>query len=400
MAHSLDLADPLAHARGRFRLPDGIVYADGNSLGALPAAAPAHLAHVVESEWGQGLIRSWNDAGWIDAPAQLGARIAPLIGAHADEVIVADSVSVNLFKLLAAGLTPRRRTIVTLAGDFPTDSYIAQGLANLLGNVTLREIPLADIVTALDDQTAILLLTHVHYQSGARHDMAALTAPAHAAGALTLWDLSHSAGAIAVDLNAANADLAVGCGYKFLNGGPGAPAWLFVARRHQKRLENPLSGWMGHARPFAFEPGYTPAPGMARWLAGTMPILALAALNAGLATFDGLAPAAIEAKAAALTTHFIDRVAHIPGITLATPRDPAARGAHVALAHDHAQPLTQALIAHRVIPDFRTPNLIRFGFAPLTSRFADVETAAATLAHLIETQAWTNPAYHQSRKVT
>ena len=284
-----DADDPLAFARARFALPEGVIYLDGNSLGALPRRTAARVADTVTREWGEGLIRSWNDAGWIDAPAKVGGRIARLIGAQTGEVIVADSTSINVFKLAAAALAlrPGRRTIVTEAGNFPTDLYMLEGLAKLNG-IAVRAVAADALNAALDGDTALLWLTHVHYRSGAVHDMAALTAAAHAAGALAGWDLSHSAGALAVDLNGADADLATGCGYKYLNGGPGAPAYAFVARRHHAALDQPLTGWMGHAAPFDFAEAYRPGAGVARLLCGTPGIIGLAALASGVATFDGI----------------------------------------------------------------------------------------------------------------
>ena len=400
-ALALDAADSLAFARARFALPPGIIYLDGNSLGPLPAAAPAHLARVIGEEWGQGLIRSWNDAGWIDLPARLGARIAPLIGAAPDEVIVADSVSVDLFKLAAAALALQapRRIIVTEAGNFPTDTYMLEGLAALAG-AELRIVPAGGLAAALDASTALLLLCHAHYKTGAVHDMAALTAAAHRAGALILWDLSHSAGALALDLAAANADFAVGCGYKYLNGGPGAPAFLFAARRHHHALRQPLTGWMGHAAPFGFEARYRPAAGMARLLTGTPPVLAMAGLEAGLATFDGVDIAACEAKSRALADLFLARAAaRCPELV---PLDPgtARRGAQLSLRHADAYAICQCLIAAGVIGDFRPPDLLRLGFPALYTRFADAFDAAEILADIMATSRWRAPEFAVRRAVT
>ncbi len=399
-ALALDAADPLAHCRSRFILPDGIIYLDGNSLGALPRATAAALAATVERQWGNELIASWNKHDWINAPQGLGDRIAPLIGAGQGEVLVGDSTSVNLFKLLAAALAarPGRSIILSEEGNFPTDLYIAQGLAGLTGAM-LRTVEADLVETTIDADTAVVMLTHVDYRSSRRHDMDRLTAAAHAAGALMLWDLSHSAGAIAVDLNAAKADLAIGCGYKYLNGGPGAPAFLFVARALQDQLATPLSGWLGHADPFAFEPDYRPAPGIARFQAGTPSILAMAALEAGLATFDGVSMADLEAKSRRLSDLFIDLVAECcPELTLASPR--GERGSHLVFAHRHAYALMQALIERGVIGDFREPDLIRFGFAPLYNRLADVWRAVAILADLLITRSWNSPRFHQRQRVT
>jgi kynureninase len=376
--------------RSRFQLPDGIIYLDGNSLGALPIDAAARVARTVEQEWGDDLITSWNRHDWIGLPQRVGAQIARLIGAQSDEVIACDSTSINLFKLLAAALAarPGRGTILTAEDNFPSDLYMAQGLAALTG-ATVRAVPVDAIEAALDEDVAVLTLTQVDYRSGRRHDMAALTAAAHRAGALSLWDLSHCAGAIAVDLAAANADLAVGCGYKYLNGGPGAPAFLYVRRDLQDGLANPLSGWMGHASPFAFAPAYQPASGLDRFLTGTPSVIAMAALEAGLATFDGIEMAALEAQSAALSQAFIAAVeARCPTLKLASPRDPAARGSHVVFEHPDAYPIMQALIARGVIGDVREPDLIRFGFAPLYNSHADVTAAAAMLADVMETGAY------------
>jgi kynureninase len=399
-ALALDAADPLAHCRERFALPDGVIYLDGNSLGALPRAAAAAMADTVERQWGDDLIASWNKYDWIGAPQRLGDRIAPLIGAGKGEVLVGDSTSINLFKLLAAALAarPGRSTILSETGNFPTDLYIAQGLTGLTG-ATLRTVEADAVEGAIDGDTAVVMLTHVDYRGGRRHDMARLTAAAHAAGALMLWDLSHSAGAMAVDLRAAGADLAVGCGYKYLNGGPGAPAFLYVAERLQDQLASPLSGWLGHAEPFAFEPDYRPAPGIARFQAGTPSILAMAALEAGLATFDGVSMSDLEAKSRALSDLFIALVEErCPDLTLASPR--GSRGSHLVFAHPHAFALMQALIGRGVIGDYREPDLVRFGFAPLYNSFADVWRAIAVMADLLTSRAYDQPHFRQRQRVT
>ena len=402
-AQKLDAADPLAFARERFRLPNGITYLDGNSLGALPVATASALSRTAEREWGDGLITSWNKHGWIDAPGRIAAKLAPIVGAKPNELLVADSTSVCLFKLLAAALAarPGRTTIVTERRNFPTDLYVAQGLADLLPGTELRTVDRADLGTAIGDDTAVLYLTHTDYCSGERHDMRALNEVAHAKGALTLWDLSHSAGAFAVDLNGSGCDLAVGCGYKYLNGGPGAPAFLFVAEQLQDELRSPITGWMGHAEPFAFASDYRPAPGIARFLTGTPSILALAALEAGVGTFDGIAMADIEAKSAALTQLFIDEIeARSRQVTLASPRDPARRGSQVSFTHPDGYAVMQALIARGVIGDFRAPDLIRFGFAPLYNRFEDAWLAADALAGILTTREWDAPRFHARQKVT
>lgn len=402
LAH--DAADPLAPMRARFSLPEGVIYLDGNSLGVLPAATMARMERVVTLEWGRDLIGSWNTHDWIGAPTRIGDRIAPLIGADAGEVVVADSTSANLFKLLAAALAdrPGRRTILSEPGNFPTDLYVASGVADVMG-ATLKTVPADRIVEAIDGDVAVVLLTHVHYKTSRRLDMAAITAAAHAAGALVLWDLSHSVGAVPLDLNGAGADLAVGCGYKYLNGGPGAPAFLFVAARHQERLRSPLSGWMGHSAPFAFDDGYQPAPGITRFLCGTPPILGLAALEEGLALFEAVDFAAVTAKSVALSTLLIDRVEErcaAFGLELATPRDPAARGSHVSFRHPHAYALCQALIAEGVVGDFRAPDILRFGLTPLYLSHADVWRAVETLQDILEHRRWDDPRYRVAMRVT
>lgn len=398
---ALDAADPLRANRERFALPEGVVYLDGNSLGALPRETPARVAEAVERQWGGDLIASWNKHGWIDAPMRIGARIAPLIGAQPDEVIVADSTSANLFKLLTAACLarPERTVILTEPGNFPTDLYVAQGIAATLPGREVRTA--ADIAAAIDGDTAVVLLTHVHYKTGAMHNMAALTEAAHAAGALILWDLSHSAGAVEVDLDGCGADLAVGCGYKYLNGGPGAPAFLYVARGLQETLRSPLTGWMGHAAPFDFGDDYAPAAGMKRFLCGTPPIIGMAALEAGLDTFEGVAMRDLVAKSRALSALLIAGIdARCPGFTLVTPRDPMARGSHVSVAHDHAWEICQALIARGVIGDFRAPDVLRLGLTPLYTSFEDVWRAVETMRVVIDEELWRDPAYAVRAAVT
>ncbi|RZM02192.1 MAG: aminotransferase class V-fold PLP-dependent enzyme, partial [Sphingomonas sp.] len=364
-ARALDAADPLATMRARFTLPDGVIYLDGNSLGALPAATPAAIADATTRQWGERLIRSWNE-GWIDAPVRLGGKIAPLIGARADEVIVGDSTSASLFKALvaavreAARIDPARRVVLSEAGNFPTDLHVAEGAVACVPGASLRVVPRGEVEVALGPDVAVLMLTHVHYKTAARWDMAAVTAAAHRAGALMLWDLSHSAGAVAIDLDGAGADLAVGCTYKYLNGGPGAPAYLYVATRWQDRLASPLSGWMGHAEPFAFADGYVPAPGMKRWLAGTPSVLGMAALEVGLDLWAGIDRAAVWAKSAALWDIMAEAGA-AAGLECVTDADPARRGSHISFRHPHAYELAQALIAEGVIGDFRAPDILRLG---------------------------------------
>jgi kynureninase len=382
-ARALDAADPLRSFRDRFALPEGVIYLDGNSLGPLPRAAAAAMDDMVARQWGERLIRGWNE-GWIDAPTRIGGKIARLIGAGPGEVIVADSTSANLFKALVAALRrePGRRTIVTELGNFPTDLHIAEGAVRCVEGARLRAVPRGELAAALGDDAAVLLLTHVHYKTAERFDMAAWTARAHDAGALALWDLSHSAGAAPIDLNGAEADLAVGCGYKYLNGGPGAPAFLYVAGRWQAALDNPLSGWMGHEAPFAMEDGYRPAPGIRRWLAGTPPVLGMAALEAGVDLLLDADMTALAAKSAAL----FDAMAAIGdalGLDCVSPRDPAARGSHIAFRHPHAHQLCQALIAEGVIGDFRDPDILRLGLTPLYLGFEDIVRAGAILGAIL-----------------
>ena len=400
-----DTADPLAGVRERFSLPDGVIYLDGNSLGALPIAAAAAVRDVSERQWGHDLIASWNKHGWIGLPQTVGGKIARLVGARASEVVAADSVSVNLFKLAAAAVGARgdRRVVLTEGGDFPTDLYILQGLAGLMPDIELRVVRPGEIGAALDDRVALVLLSHVHYRSGAVRDMAGLNAAIRAAGAMSLWDLSHSAGVLDVDLNRDGADLAAGCGYKYLNGGPGAPAWLYVAERHQAALRNPLSGWMGHARPFDFVDDYTPAAGIDRWLCGTPPILSLAALDAALGAFDGVDVGAARAKAGALGDLFIERVEARcagKGLTLASPREASARGGQVSFRHPHGWAVMQNLIARGVIGDFRSPDVIRFGFAPLYVRQVDVWDAVEVLGGILDSESWRDPRYQTVAAVT
>jgi len=404
-ARALDAADPLREFRSRFALPPGVIYLDGNSLGPLPLAARARLAAVADHEWGEGLIRSWNDADWIGAPERVGAKIARLIGAAPGEVVVADSTSVNLFKLLIAalGARPGRRVILTETGNFPTDLYVAGGAAGMTAGASVRAVDPADVEEAIDTDAAVVMLTHVHYKSAARRDMARLTAAAHAAGALILWDLSHSAGAIEVDLNACGADLAVGCGYKFLNGGPGAPAFLFVAERLQESLASPLTGWMGHAAPFDFVDQFRPAEGVKRFLCGTPPILGLAALEAGIDLALEVDMAALEAKSARLWDFFARAMAVRlagQGFEQVTPREPALRGSHIAYAHQDGYAIMQALIARDVVGDFREPDIMRFGLTPLYVGFEDIWRAVDILAAVMSTQAWRDIPPRQPGRVT
>jgi kynureninase len=441
----LDATDPLRPLRDLFAIPEGLIYLDGNSLGVQPKSAAACAARVVEQEWGQGLIRSWNSAGWFDLPERLGNRIAPLIGAGPDQVVATDSTSINLFKVLSAALTMAahdsgmRRTVVSERSNFPTDLYIAQALCQERG-FTLRLVEPEELPAALDDGLAVLMLTHVNYRTGAMHDMATLTAAARRAGALVVWDLAHSAGAVPVDLLGAGADFAVGCGYKYLNGGPGAPAFVWVHPQHAERFWQPLAGWWGHATPFAFTPDYQPAPGIKRYLCGTQPIVSLSLLGCGLGAFEAAQPlggmAALRAKSLALTDLFIALVearCQGFGLGLATPREHAQRGSQVCLTRAHAatdaqgsggtpEPgansgansdtdsgafaIVQALIARGVVGDFRAgdggahPDILRFGFTPLYTSFCDVWHAVEHQRQVLEGGEWMRPEFTRKSTVT
>ena len=399
---ALDSADPLRSFRDRFVLPEGVIYLDGNSLGALPRAAVARQSVVVEEEWGSELIRSWNTRGWIEAPQRVGAKIAALIGAKPNEVIVADSTSVNLFKLIvaAAALSPDRRQLLSEAGNFHTDLHIAAGAAELAG-LRLDIVGRDALGAAIGADTNLLLLTHVHFKAGFRFDMAETTARAKAAGALTLWDLSHSAGAVPLDLNRDGAELAVGCGYKYLNGGPGAPAFLYVAEHLQERLMPPLRGWMGHAEPFAFTDDYRPAPGIDRFLVGTPPMLSLAALESGVESFEGADMGSLWAKSVALFELFADLVeARCPELECISPRNPESRGSHISFRHPHAFELCQALIADGVIGDFRAPDVVRFGLTPLYLGYEDVWRAVERMQTILDSGRWRDPQFAVRGKVT
>ncbi|MDT8990379.1 kynureninase [Curvibacter sp. APW13] len=410
-----DARDALAPLRQEFNLPGGVIYLDGNSLGAQPKAALARAQQVVQQEWGVGLIRSWNTAGWFELPQRLGNQLGQLVGAKDGEVVVTDTTSVNLFKVLAAALrkqravAPHKRVIVSERRNFPTDLYIAQGLTEQLQahGAPAYELRLIDspeeLGHALKDDVAVLMLTHVNYQTGYMYDMAATTALAHHHGAVTVWDLAHSAGAVPVDLNGANADYAVGCTYKYLNGGPGSPAFLWVHARHQNSFWQPLSGWWGHARPFAMEPGYEAKAGISRYLCGTQPITSLAMVECGLDVFAKTSMAALRDKSLALTTLFMELVqqecAGHP-LTLITPTDPARRGSQVSYEHPHGFAVVQALIARGVIPDYREPRIMRFGFTPLYTSFEDVWNAVAILKDILDNGSWDQPQFHQRGAVT
>ena len=428
-----DAADALAPLRDQFMLPEGVIYVDGNSLGALPRATPARVAAAVQQEWGDGLIRSWNDAGWIALPQRVGDRIGALVGAKPGECVAADSTSVNLFKVLSAASrivkadSSTRRVLVSERQNFPTDLYIAEGLCRDLG-WSLELLEPAAIVERLAGgrgaDVAIVMLTQVNYRTGALHDMAAMTALTHAAGALAVWDLAHSAGALPVDLSGANADFAIGCGYKFLNGGPGSPAFVWAHPRHADRFWQPLSGWMGHAAPFTFKPNYLPASGIARFLCGTPAVLSLTALECGVDTLhaaDALGGmAAVRDKSIALTETFIALVDErcVPlGFACASPRDARLRGSQVSLTHtsedgtSHGYAIMQALIARGVIGDFRAgttgdahgpalADILRFGFTPLYLRFVDVFDAVEHLVQVMQTGEYREARFNKRSAVT
>ncbi len=439
-----DAADPLRPLRDLFTIPADVIYLDGNSLGVMPAAAPARIAAAVTQEWGTQLIRAWNESGWFDLPQRLGDRLARLVGAQPGELVCTDSTSVNLFKVLSAALkiavedAPQRRLVVSERSNFPTDLYIAEGLCRERG-YRLHLVDAPEQIAALLPETAVLMLTHVNYRTGAMHDMAAVSAAAHAAGALAVWDLAHSAGAVPVDLNGGGADFAVGCGYKYLNGGPGAPAFVWVHPRHAQRFWQPLSGWWGHAAPFAFTPNYQPAPGIARYLCGTQPILSLTGLECGLDTVLAAEPlggmAALRAKSLALTDLFIALVEERcagHGLALVTPREHARRGSQVCLSRkEGAYAIVQALIARGVIGDYRAgdspaapgrsqaaelpsgdgpglpgpgggglPDILRFGFTPLYLGFEDVWNAVEQLREVLTTEQWRRPEFNQKNAVT
>lgn len=395
----LDAQDELASFRQRFYVADpALIYLDGNSLGRLPMATPGRLAHTVQHEWGERLIRGWNE-GWIDLAARLGGQLAGLIGARSDEVLLADSTSVNLYKLALAAMQvrPGRHKIVTDDLNFPSDLYILQGICRLLGPEYHVEVvkspdgvhgPVDELGAAIDDQTALVTLSHTAFKSSYTYDLTAVTALAHHHGALTLWDLSHSAGALPIGLNAANADLAVGCTYKYLNGGPGAPAFLYVRRDLQETLHNPISGWMGQREAFAFGLDYESAPGLTRFLTGTPSILALTAVAPGLELLLEAGIERIRAKSARQSNYLIAlwREWLEPlGFRLNSPADAARRGSHVSLGHPDGWRINQAYIQEmRVIPDFRQPDNIRFGLTPLYTSYGEIETAVFRLHTLIK----------------
>ncbi|MET0311172.1 MAG: kynureninase [Burkholderiaceae bacterium] len=422
---ALDGQDPLRHLRELFSLPAGVIYLDGNSLGVLPKATPARVAKAVTEEWGEGLIRSWNTAGWFELPQRVGDRIGALVGAGAGETVATDSTSINLYKVLSAALSiaredaPKRKYVVSERSNFPTDLYIAQAICRERG-LELKLVEQEEITASLDADVAVLMLTHVNYRTGFMHDMAAVTKAAHDAGALVVWDLAHSAGAVPVDLGGAGADFAIGCGYKYLNGGPGAPAFVWVNPRLADRFWQPLAGWWGHEAPFAFTPEYWPAKGVSRYLCGTQPILSLTALACGLETFEATEAAggmgSLRKKSLALTDLFIRLVEERcagHGLGLATPRAHAQRGSQVCLTRDEgAYAIVLALIERGVIGDFRAgdpkggdakarmPDILRFGFTPLYMGYEDVWNAVEHLRAVLESGEWREPRFNRKQAVT
>ncbi len=396
-AAKLDSADPLRGKRALFALPKGVVYLDGNSLGALPRSAIGAIDQAVRHEWGDGLIRSWNSAGWVDLSARVGVKIAALIGAPGDSVVACDSTSVNLYKALhaACALRPDRRIILTDIDNFPTDLYLIDSVAKERG-LEVRALPRNEIVEAITSDVALVELTHVDYRTAEMYDMEAITATAHAAGALTIWDLAHSAGAVPVDVTNANADFAIGCGYKYLNGGPGAPAFIYVAPRIADSTTQPIQGWHGHAHPFEFSRFYEPASGVDRMLVGTPPVLSMAALSAALDVFDGVSMSELRTKSLALSTLFYELAdEHLGsrGFAVVSERDPAKRGSHVALSHLNGYSIIRALIERGIIGDFRRPNILRFGFAPLYNTFADVVQLINGCIDVVDTGFYLDPRF-------
>jgi kynureninase len=404
---ALDDADPLAHKRAEFDLPEGITYLDGNSLGCLPSTVRTRIAKVIDQQWGADLIKSWNIHGWIDLPVLTGEKIARLIGAAPGQVISCDSISVNLFKLLSAalGLQSGRRVVLSQQDNFPTDLYMVQGLSDLLGvhRCQLVTVPADELEQQLTDDVAVLMLTHVNFRSGYIHDMQRLTELAHIKGILVIWDLAHSAGVLPVQLDQCQVDFAVGCTYKYLNAGPGAPAFLYVANRHLPNVTQALSGWMGHMSPFEFSASYSGAPGIEKFLTGTPPVISMSALDAALDIFGNVDMQDIRRKSTQLTELFVGLAAQIPalaGLELASPADAEQRGAQLAWRHPHAYAICQALISEGVIGDFRAPDILRLGFSPLYLQYEDVWHSVNVLANIMEAERWQDTKFSQISRVT
>jgi kynureninase len=401
---ALDNVDPLASYRELFELPTNTIYADGNSLGAMPKAAMACAEQVVKEEWGNQLIRSWVSNDWINSSSRIGNKVAPLVGAESGEVLVCDTTSINIFKLAAAAmeLNSGRCKIISETGNFPTDLYMLQGLERFSkGRVELVVLPKEDIFDAVDENTALVVLTHVHYKTGFRFDMKAVTAQVHAKGALMLWDLSHSVGAMNVSLNEYDVDFAVGCGYKYLNGGPGAPAFLFVAERHQRNIQSPLSGWLGHSSPFAFVDDYQPADDIKRMLCGTPSVVASSLLEVGVDIMSSVDMLLIRDKSIQLGNLFIQLVEQCcPEFTLISPKDDSLRGSHISLIHKEGYAITQALIAQGIIGDFRAPNVLRFGLTPLYMSYLDIWNIIQAIVDVMTYEKWNNVEFKTVQAVT
>ncbi len=400
-AEALDAADPLAPLRAQFFIPDGMIYFDGNSLGAMPKAALAAVSEATQQEWATDLITSWNKAGWFALPTDYGDRLAPVIGASAGEVVICDSTSINLYKALFAGLSlrPERQVIVAEKSSFPTDLYMVEGALASRPGLEMKLVD--DLLAAINESVAVVLVNHVDYRSGKLAEVEAITARAHEMGAVVIWDLCHSAGVLPVGLNEGGADLAIGCTYKYLNGGPGSPAFIFCAERHLAKVSQPLSGWWGHAQPFAFDTGFAPDAGIRKFLCGTQPILSFRALKAGLDIISGLDMAQVRAKSQSLTSLFIELVeAEVPALGLASPRAAAHRGSQVSFTHPDAYAIVQALIERGVVGDFRMPNLLRFGFSPLYLSQMDVVRAVEILAEIMENDVWQAPRFQVRSRVT
>ena len=393
-----------AWTREQFHIPLGLIYLDGNSLGPLPKATPARLERMLSEEWGEHLIGGWNACGWMEMPRRLGDRLGRLIGAAPGQTVVGDTLSIKVFQALAAALQlrPERRVILSDRGNFPSDLYMAEGLIRLLGDRhELRLVAPHELEDAITDEVAALLVTEVDYRTGRRHDVAALTAKAHEMGALAIWDLAHSAGAVPVDVTAGKADFAVGCTYKYINAGPGAPAFIYIAPEHAEEADPALAGWLGHASPFAFEQGYRPGEGIERMRVGTPPVLQMAALDAALDIWDEVDMTKLRRRSLDLTALMIDEVeTHCPGLRLATPRDGAARGSQVSFRSEHGYAIMQALIDLGVVGDFRAPDILRFGITPLYIGEAEIHEAVEVLARILRGALWDQPKYQRRKRVT
>ncbi len=387
-----------------FHLPDGIIYLDGNSLGPLPGSAVERIQNMVRDEWGGMLIKGWNEAGWLQQPRRIGDRIGRLIGAAQASVVVGDTLSIKVYQALAAALSmrPDRQIILSDSGNFPTDLYMAEGLIKTMNReLSLKVVTPDEVAANIDENVAVMMLTHVDYRSGRMHDMKALTEKAHAAGAIAMWDLAHSAGAVPVDIAGCAAEFAVGCTYKYLNAGPGAPAFIYIRPDIVDQVEPCLSGWMGHATPFEFEPGYRPAANIERMRVGTPPIIQLAALDAALDIWDDISMQDVRAKSLQLSEQFIAEVeTQCPQLALVSPRDPDQRGSQVSFSFEHGYAVIQALIAEGVIGDFRMPDIMRFGLAPLYLDESDIIQAVAILADIMKKRKWDSPEFMQKKAVT